>query len=100
VDVARRPPPTASDPGFPHNCYRGRELLTLPAKYDWREVSGFGNLKQLHEIKAQIAWLRDWANFGTDEDRAWREGFIEYLEHLAQRIEERHARASQARHAA
>jgi hypothetical protein len=46
-------------------------------------------VKQLHEIRAQIEWLRSWANFGTDEDRAWREGFIAYLETLAGRIESR-----------
>ena len=57
-------------------------------------------MKQLHEIKAQIEWLRGWANFGTAEDRAWREGFIEYLETEATKIESRHERAVQHRHAA
>ena len=57
-------------------------------------------MKQLHEIKAQIEWLRGWANFGTVEDRAWREGFIEYLESLAQKIESRQVRVAQRRHAA
>ena len=57
-------------------------------------------MRQLHEIKAQIEWLRGWANFGTAEDREWREGFIEYLEDLARKIEHRQARTAQQRHAA
>ena len=57
-------------------------------------------MNQLHEIKAQIEWLRGWANFGTAEDRAWREGFIEYLESLAETIETRQARAVQHRQVA
>jgi hypothetical protein len=57
-------------------------------------------LKQLHEIKAELEWLREWANFGTAEDRAWREGFIEYLENLSRKIENRQARAAQHKHAA
>ena len=57
-------------------------------------------MKQLHEINAQIEWLRGWANFGTAEDRAWREGFIEYLESLAKKIETRQTRAVQHKHAA
>ena len=57
-------------------------------------------MKQLHEIKAQIEWLRGWANFGTAEDREWRKGFIEYLEDLARKIEHRQARATQQSHAA
>ena len=57
-------------------------------------------MKQLHEIKAQVEWLRGWANFGTAEDRVWREGFIEYLENLAKKIESRHERAAQHERAA
>ena len=57
-------------------------------------------MEQLHEIKAQIAWLRGWANFGTAEDRAWREGFIDYLEDLARKIENRQSRAAQHTRAA
>ena len=57
-------------------------------------------MKPLHEIRAQIEWLRGWANFGTAEDRAWRDGFIEYLESLSRKIESRQARAAQHRQAA
>jgi hypothetical protein len=57
-------------------------------------------LKQLHEIKAELEWLRGWANVGTAEDRAWREGFIEYLENLSRKIENRQARAAQHKQAA
>ena len=49
-------------------------------------------MEQLHEIKTQIEWLRGWSNFGTADDRAWREGFIEYLQGLAQEIETKQAR--------
>lgn len=58
------------------------------------------NVKQLHEIRAQIEWLSGWANFGTAEDRAWREGFIEYLESLAEKIESQEAHTTQRKRAA
>ena len=57
-------------------------------------------MKPLHEIKAQIEWLRGWANFGTAEDRAWREGFIQYLEGLSKKIESRQMRTAQHSRAA
>jgi hypothetical protein len=42
-------------------------------------------LEQPHELREQAAWYRAWADFGTDADRAWREGFIGYLESLAKK---------------
>jgi len=63
---------------------------------------GVGNrkLQRPQELRAQAEWYRGWSDFGTAEDRAWREGLAEYLEKLANEIEYRRARAEQRKHAA
>ena len=44
-------------------------------------------MEQPHELRELANWYRGWANFGRDEDRAWRGGFADYLEKLAGEIE-------------
>jgi hypothetical protein len=57
-------------------------------------------LEQPHELRAQAKWLRGWADFGTDADRAWREGLADYLEKLAGEIEYMQTRDDQRKRAA
>jgi hypothetical protein len=57
-------------------------------------------LEQPHELRAQAQWFRSWAGFGTDADRAWLEGFADYLEKLAGEIEFEQTRDDQRKRAA
>jgi hypothetical protein len=57
-------------------------------------------LEQPHELRAQAKWLRGWADFGTDAERAWRDGLADYLEKLAGEIEYVQTRGDQRKRAA
>jgi hypothetical protein len=55
-------------------------------------------LERPHELRELANWFRGWADVGTEGDRAWRDGFVVYLEKVALEIEVVQMRATRRKH--
>jgi len=49
-------------------------------------------MKQPNELRQLAERYRDWAAVAELSDKAWREGFADYLEHRAADLEQRDSR--------